>query len=317
MIRKNRDVKFIIYQVLYIFVLTILALKGADLNLKEVVRKDTTVDKSVRDSLVVLLDSLYAQNLDFKIQITPNVKKENKVLKAELSSLTTRIKDLNKRIKKEKIKKPKIIKKKKKELTVAQSPIAITQTFIQYTWNLAKNTGNIPASIYDPKNPDKPIVTIPAGSQKKFNLTDQKEVILKFGSQSTKIRVVKNQPPKVLIKRVTNKMNASDIYVKELQRITDFTVTIKDERPGQLKVVYSGPISVSKPNKTKDGNLVYNVTLNIASTESRFDDWVDRYGDLQEADGRYKVNFFFTVIDLISKDRVQIGDSFYFTDFSK
>ncbi len=310
---KNRDVKFIIYQVLYIFVLTILALKGADLNLKEVVRKDTTVDKSVRDSLVVLLDSLYAQNQDFKIQITPNVKKENKVLKAQLASLTTRIKSLSKRV----VKKVEVKKPEKKEQTIAQSPIAVTQTFIQYTWNIAKNTGSIPASIYDPKNPDRPIVTIPAGKQKKFNLTDQKEVLLKFGSQTTKIRVVKNRPPKVLIKRVTNKMNASDIYVKDLQRITGFTVTIKDERPDQLKVTHSGPILVSKPKKTKDGDLVYNVSLNIASTESRYEDWIDRYGNLQEADGRYKVNFFFTVTDKISKDRVQVGDSFYFTDFSK
>ena len=212
--KKNRDVKFIIYQVLYILVLTILAMKGADLNLKEVVRKDTTVDKSVRDSLMILLDSLYAQNQDFKILITPNVKEENKVLKSRLTSLTTRIKELNKRI----INRPKV-KQKKKEQTIAQSPIAVTQTFIQYTWNLAKNTGSIPASIYDPKNLNKPIVKIPAGSQKKFNLTDQKEVILKFGSQSTIIKVVKNQPPKVLIKIVTNKMNHRlELYLWKLNQ---------------------------------------------------------------------------------------------------
>ncbi len=312
--KRNRDVKFIIYQVLYIFVITILALKGADLNLKEVVRKDTTVDKSVRDSLMIMLDSLYAQNQDFKIQITPNAKKENKELKKKLESLTSRIKRLNEKVKKEKKKK---IKPKKKEQTIAQSPIAVTQTFIQYTWNIAKNTGNIPASIYDEKNPSKLIVTIPPGKQKKFNLTDEKEVILKFGSQSTKIKVVKNRLPKVSIKRVTSKMDASDIYVKDLQRITGFTVTIKDERPDQLKVIHSGPISVSKPFKTKEGNLVFNVTLNIASSEARFEDWLDRFGNLQEPDGRYKVNFFFTVIDKISKDRVQVGDSYYFTDYSK
>jgi hypothetical protein len=37
MIRKERDSKFVIYQVLYIFVITVLALKGADLNLRRVV----------------------------------------------------------------------------------------------------------------------------------------------------------------------------------------------------------------------------------------------------------------------------------------
>ncbi len=38
---------------------------------------------------------------------------------------------------------------------------------------------------------------------------------------------------------------------------------------------------------------------------------------LKDNDGRYKVNFFFNVADLISKDRIQVGDSFYFTDFSR
>ena len=58
MIRKNRDTKFIIYQVLYIFVITVLALKGANLDLSRVVKKDTVVSKSVRDSLVALIDTL-------------------------------------------------------------------------------------------------------------------------------------------------------------------------------------------------------------------------------------------------------------------
>jgi len=59
------------------------------------------------------------------------------------------------------------------------------------------------------------------------------------------------------------------------------------------------------------------VSLKVASNENRFDEWLDKFGNLREADGRYKVNFFFTVVDERSKDRVQVGDSFYFTDFSK
>jgi len=112
-------------------------------------------------------------------------------------------------------------------------------------------------------------------------------------------------------------MNASDIYVQELQRITSFTVTILDSRPEQLKVSYTGPISVSGPQKDANGNMVYNVSLRIAATETQFDDWVDKNEDLREADGRYKANFFFIVIDERTKDRVQVGDSFFFTEFSK
>jgi len=312
MINRNRDSKFVIYQVLYIFIITVLVLKGAEIDLRRVILEDKTVNVSVKDSLVAILDSLYSLGIDFSIQIDPNVIKENEVLKDKLASLSKRVKELNK-IPPEEEEPEEIVE----ELTKQQSPISLKQTFIQNTWNIATNHGNIPTMIYDPNNPSSPIVTIPPGEERKFDLTDQTEVIIKFGTQEEKIKVVPNKPPEVNIERVTTKMSSSDIYVKELQRITAFTVTIVDERPNQLKVTYLGPISVNGPQKDSRGNLVYNVSLRIASTESQFDDWVDRHGDLQEADGRYKANFFFIAVDEKTKDRVQVGDSFYFTDFSK
>ena len=312
MINRNRDSKFVIYQVLYIFIITILALKGAEIDLKRVILADKTVNVNVKDSLVAILDSLYALGIDFSIQIDPNVIKENEVLKEKLASLSERIKDLNK-IPTEEEKPEEIVE----ELTKQQSPISLKQIFIQNTWNIAANHGNIPTMIYDPNNLSSPIVTIPPGEERKFDLINQTEVIIKFGSQEEKIKVVPNKPPEVNIERVTTKMSSLDIYVKELQRITAFTVTIVDERPDQLKITYLGPISVNGPQKNSKGNLVYNVSLRIASTESQFDDWVDRHSDMQEADGRYKANFFFIAVDEKTKDRVQVGDSFYFTDFSK
>ena len=74
MINKNNDSKFIIYQVLYIFVITVLALKGAELDLSRVVSKENVVDVSVRDSLNILIDSLYAQGLKFDIKLTKKLK---------------------------------------------------------------------------------------------------------------------------------------------------------------------------------------------------------------------------------------------------
>ncbi|GBD86561.1 hypothetical protein BMS3Abin03_00481 [bacterium BMS3Abin03] len=317
MINKNRDVKFIIYQVLYIFVITILALKGADLNLKRVALKEKTVDVSVRDSLVAILDSLYSLGIDFSIQIDPKVVEENVELKEQLASLNKRVNDLKDIVKEIPPPEEKKPEKKVKEQTKLQSPISLKQTFIQYTWNIAKNSGTVPTEIYDPKNMSTPIVIIPPGKEKKFDLEDQTEVIVKFGTQQERIKVIPNRPPEVKILRVTTKMNASDIYVKELQRITAFTVTIIDKRPNQLKVTYSGPISVNGPIKDKKGNLVYNVSLRMAANESQYDDWIDKHEEMQEADGRYKANFFFTVVDERTKDRVQVGDSFFFTDFSK
>jgi hypothetical protein len=315
MINKNRDSKFVIYQVLYIFVITVLALKGADLDLRRVALEEDTVQKEVRDSLMAVLDSLYALGIDFSIKIDPNVVVENEQMREQLAALNRRLETLKDFVpppKEEDIKKDEIVE----EQTLLQSPISAKQTYIQHTWNIARNTGTVPANIYDPRNMSNPIAVVPAGQEKKFDLTDQTEVIIKFGSQEERIKVLPNKAPEIKIERVTTKMNSADIYVKDLQRITAFKVTIIDQRPDQLKVTYAGPISVNGPTKDSNGNLVYNVSLKIASTENSFDDWLDKNGNLRESDGRYKVNFFFTAVDEKSKDRVQVGDSFFFTEFS-
>lgn len=315
MINKNRDSKFVIYQVLYIFVITVLALKGADLDLRRVALEEETVDKKVRDSLVTLIDSLYALGLKFDIKIDENLPIENEELKKKLASLNQKLQEVQTKI--QELPPPKEEEKIVEEQTLMPMPISNKQTFIQYTWNVASNTGSVPVEIYDPRDRSKPIVVIPAGQERKFDLTDQTEVVVKFGSQEDRIKVIPNKPPEIKIEKVTTKMNARDIYVQELQRITVFKVTVIDNRPDQLKINWSGPISVSGPVKDSNGNLIYNVSLKIASTSSAFDDWLDKNGNLRESDGRYKVNFFFTAVDDKTKDRVQVGDSFFFTDFSK
>ena len=312
--RKERDSKFVIYQVLYIFVITVLALKGADLDLRRVALEEETVDISIKDSLAAILDSLYALGIDFSIKIDPKVLDDNIEMRDKLAELNRKLEIVKDYVPPPEEEEPEEIVEEQIKL---QLPISLKQTFIQHTWNKAKNSGTVPTNIYDPQDLNTPIVTIPAGEEKTFDLTDQTEVVIQFGTQQERIKVIPNKPPEINIERVTTKMNASDIYVRDLQRITAFTVTIVDARPNQLKVSYSGPISVSGPQKDSKGNSVYNVSLRVASTEARYDDWLDKNGHLQEADGRYKANFFFTVIDERTNDRVQVGDSFFFTDFSK
>lgn len=313
MVKKERDSKFVIYQVLYIFVITVLALKGADLDLSRVVSKEKTVDKAVRDSLVLQLDSLYQEIIKLSSTIDPTVTVENVELKQKLASLNQKVQNLSEKVKETPPEKEEPVE----EQNLMQLPISVTQTFIQHTWNKARNTGSVPTYIFDSKNMNTPLAVIPPGEEKTFDLTDQTEVIARFGSQEDKIKVLPNKPPDIKIERVTTKMNGSDIYVRDLQRITVFTVTIIDERPEQLKITYTGPISATGPIKNNKGNLVYNISLNLAPNESRFDEWLERYGDIRDPAGRYKANFFFTAVDERSKDRVQVGDSFVFTDFSK
>jgi hypothetical protein len=313
MVKKERDSKFIIYQVLYIFVITVLALKGADLNLREVVSKDQSVNKSVRDSLVVLIDSLVTQGKKFQLQIDPNAIVENKELKEKLTTLNKKLREIKIPDKKEIVANtPKAI-----EQTKLQSPVSISQVFYQNTWNIAKNGGNVPVEIFDPAKMQNPITVISPGQEKKFDLGGQNTIVIKYGSQQETIKTTPRPIPVIRIEKVTTKMDGNDIYVQDLQRTTVFTVTIVDNRPDQLKVTHSGPISVSGPLKDKNGNLVYNVSLKIASSQAKFNDWLDKYGDLQDANGRYKANFFFTVVDQKANHRNQVGDTFYFTDFSK
>ena len=71
----NRDVKFVIYQVLYILVVCVIALKGADLTLTEVIDKSKVVEKSYADSLKNYIDSLTA--LGLVPRITLDSQKQN------------------------------------------------------------------------------------------------------------------------------------------------------------------------------------------------------------------------------------------------
>ncbi|MFI5237303.1 MAG: hypothetical protein ACHQLA_05145 [Ignavibacteriales bacterium] len=315
MTRRDRDSKFVIYQVLYIFVITVLALKGADLDLRRVALEDETVRVSVRDSLLAVLDSLYALGIDFSIKIDPNVLVENEEMKKQLADLNRKLEVIKDQIPPPQEEKPE--EKPDEEQTRMQLPISLKQTFIQYTWNTARNNGNVPTMLYDPRDRSKVIAVIPPGQEIKFDLTDQTEVIVAFGSQEERVKVIPNKSPDIKIERVTTKMNSGNIYVQELQRITAFTVTILDNRPDQLKVTYSGPISVTGPQKDANGNIIYNVSLKLAATENQYDDWVEKNEALRESDGRYKANFFFIVVDEKTKDRVQVGDSFFFTDFAK
>lgn len=326
MIKKNRDSKFVIYQVLYIFVITVLAIKGANLDLGEVVSKDKALKVSVRDSLMAVIDSLNALGLKFDLKVQQDYSAENAELKKKVMTLSKSVTMLSEKASTTQenmqaniAQKPEIKPETKaniKDDSPMQSPLAESQSFIQNTWNVAKNKGNLPAQILDPVNRNL-IANVGPGEEKKFDLSNQKEVIIRFGSREQKIPVMPKRPPEIKIEAVSSKMNGSEIYVQDLQKTTVYKVTIVDVRPDQLQITYSGPVSVSGPVKDSKGNLVYNVSLKIASNEQRFDEWIDRTKPLKDGEGRYKVNFFFLASDKITKEKVQVGDSFFFTSFSR
>jgi hypothetical protein len=275
MVRRSRDAKFVIYQVLYIFVITVLALKGAEINLGEVVDKENVVEKSVRDSLINIVDSLSHLGLKFNIEVDPDVIDENQILKQKLAKLNTQVASLSKKVK---YNPPKTLKHQEESAIKPKnlpSPFSTKQKFLQFASNTAENKADYPIRIFDPLNKTI-IATIPPKTKTEFELTDQKTITIQFGNQEEELKVNPNLPPEVIIEKVTTKMGKPDIYVRDLQRTTCFNVKISDERNEQIKVSYNGPISVTGPRKDNKGNLVYTVSLKLATSEDRFNDWADR-----------------------------------------
>jgi hypothetical protein len=232
-----------------------------------------------------------------------------------LNKLNNQVASLSQKVKETPLPEP-IVPKENKVVESVPSPFAKSMEFLQYSTNIAENKGDYTVTLIDSKN-NSELVRVEPKSKREFELTNQNEVIIKFANQTDRIKVKNNLPPEVDIKKVTNKMDKGDIYVKELQRTTCYTVEIKDEKIDQIKVTYSGPISVSAPQKDKKGNMIYNISLSLANTEDKFNDWADRNEQLMDSEGRYKANFFFTAFDTKSKQKTEVGEAFYFTEFSK
>jgi hypothetical protein len=313
MVRRNRDAKFIIYQVLYIFVITVLALKGAEINLGEVVDKERVVEKGVRDSLIEIVDSLTDLGINFNIEIDTAIVEENQILRERLTELNSQVAVLTKRVIKTPREKPE--QKRSSKTSNLRSPFSKDIAFLQYATNLAENKSNENVTILDPET-NLQIVELSPWEKKEFELKNQNLVVINYGDRTDEVKVIKNNPPEILIEKVTTKMDRNEIFVKDLQRTTCFKIYIKDERPEQIKISHSGPINVNGPLKDNKGNIVYTVSLNLAANEDRFERWADDNEHLLDSDDRYKINFFFKAFDMKSKHNIEVGESFYFTEFS-
>lgn len=294
--KRQHDVKFVIYQALYLVVISLITIKGAEIDL-------TKVEKAgASDSLRVALEQRQRYNDSLAAEIA---KQEEAARRIQEELARKQAEDERIRQEMERL------RKGSKDL-----PLSVTQAYIQYTWNTAKNSGTVPVEIYDPKDRSKPIAVIGPGEEKRFDLGGQTEVIAKFGMKEQAIPVAPNKPPVIRIEKVTTKMEGSRIRLAELQAVSCFKVTIEDERPDQLKASFTGPVTATGPTRDSRGNLIYFVTPSIARTEEAFQAWVDKHGDAREADGRYKVNFFLNVSDSRTGEKFPpTGGSVYFTDF--
>ena len=304
--RKNRDVKFIIYQSLYIFVISVLALKGANLDLTEVVSKEKVVEKTYTDSLKIMIDSLLARGYIPEIKFDTTQKFTNPeemqkklqeaqqqlaVLKMNSPSITVnttspgiQLQQTNITEEKEKIqdkpKEEKIEEKEGKELD-----FKIPQTFTQFTSNSISNPSSVTIEIYG--SDGSMIATVPPGGSRSFQLGGQNSLTFKGGGVSKTVSTKENIKPKVTMQRLVSA--GEDVSVRNLQSTVGYRVTISDDYPGQLDVKFSGPVSVKQ-----SGPLVYDVTLNFLNSKPAFDNFTEN------REAPFSVSFQISVKDRIA-----------------
>ncbi len=305
--RNSRDVKFIIYQSLYIFVICVIALKGANLDLTEVMPKDNVVKKSYADSLKAYIDSLLALGLVPKINFdTTKTSNADPRLVAELQqklivmqsqvNVTQTTPNLNTTTNPKVDQQNVVIPPQEKKDPGEMQEIRIGNiTLHQFTSNTLNNPYDTPLEIVG-------ITSIPPKSSKTFETGGQSSVTIKVGNSTKTVNLLPNEKPKISMQKLTNM--GGDVSVKTLQSVTGFRVVISDDFPGQLDVKFNGPIDV----KTLS-NGTYDVTLRAFGSKNAFDNFAEG------KDSPYSVGFTVTVTDKIAKQTVTGQNSFTFGDW--
>lgn len=319
-VRKNRDVKFIIYQSLYIFVIAVIALKGAKLDLAQVVNKKDVQEKQYVDSLRVMIDSLLAKGIVPELKFDTAQKFSNpeelKQRLAEAQQKLIEIKSMNPSLtinqtspnlqvqqNQEIEKKPDEKKPDEMEDTKEKSEdveFRIPQSFTQYTSNTVSNPSNTPVEIIG--SDGSMIATVPPGGSKSFQLGGQTSLTFRRGGVSKTVSTKENMKPKITMQRLVPA--GEDVSVRSLQSTVGYRVTLADDFPGQLDVNFTGPVSVKQA-----GPMVYDVTLNFLGSKSAYDNFTEN------RESPYSVTFQVIVKDKIAGHSVTQSGLFQFGDW--
>lgn len=302
--KKQKDVKFIIYQALYIFVVCVIAIKGANLDLTQVVEDDGTpkvflspdslqklyeiIKKSifVDTNLYVIIKKSDLEKMDEKIKQLVVNPMNVQISSSPINTFTTN-----------QIEQPKIEEKpeEKKDPGEMQEIRIGNISLTQYTNNTLNNPYDTPLEV-------EGITTIPPKSSKTFQTGGQSTVTIKVGSSTKTIELKPNEKPKISMQRVASM--GEETRVTQLQSSVCYRVSISDDFPGQLDVKFNGPVTV----KTV-GTGVYDITMNAFGSRSAFDNFTDN------KDSPYSVGFTVTVSDNIAGHKITGQNSFIFGEW--
>jgi len=303
--KKTHDVKFIIYQSLYILVISIIAIKHANLDLNQVIdaegKEISFISEDSLRKLYELIKIMKLVDTTNYVIIDKKVLEENEKL-AELYRSQPPIPDITGMVKllpgqrittltPEEEKKIEEIKRDPGEM----KDIRIGNiTMVQFHKNVLNNPYDEPLEVVG-------ITTIPAKSTGSFVTGGQSEVVVKVGGQTKTITLKPKEKPKISISRIASM--GEDTRVTTLQGTTCFRVTVEDPYPEDLKVSYSGPITV------KQNGSAYDVTLNAFTSRAQFDNFTENKSS------PYSLGFTFSCVDNIAGYKVTAQQSFIFGDY--
>lgn len=306
MSKHNRDVKFIIYQVLYIFVIVVLTMKGADINLEKVLTAEDAVKKTYADSLKKYIDSMLALGLVPKIELDSlrniaDLKNFVAPVIPQMPVTGVLIQPGNVQISQEdytRLKEKEKEEQPKNEVPNNENIVLPTVQLVQFTKNSLKNNGTSDMQIL---GDGSLLATIGPGQSGTFQVMGQKTITYKQGGQSRNVNTKENAKPEVTI--ATFKAGGEETSLRELQSVIGFRVSIKDDYP-QYKVTISGPVKFEDK-----GNGVYDIKLFYAGSKSEFES--------RTANGSapFRATFNVIVKDEIAGHTVQRSGQYTFGDW--
>lgn len=293
--KKKSDVKFIIYQALYIFVVCVVAIKGASLDLTQVVEDDgkpkvimtqDSLDKLMEQlKISIIVDTTKYAIVD-KSLLVENEKLKNLVQQTKVT-FTSNFTEQPKPIEEKPVEKQ-ISVEKKEEIVLGEISL------YQYHENIVNNKGDVSISIAG--------ITIPAHSSKLVLLQGQTSVVISSGSMTKTVVVMDNKKPQISFQRVSSM--GGDTKVTNLQRNVGFRVVINDDFPEQLEVKFGGAVTVKQVSSN-----TYDVTLNAFSSKSAFDNYTEG------KDSPYNIGFTVTVKDKYAPHSVTGQNNFSFGEW--
>lgn len=296
---KKRDVKFIIYQALYIFVVCIVAIKGASLDLVEVENKmsvpgwtyiDTTNKVLIdRDELAKLIpfDStnfLIVARKDYKNDLN------NPPIQIGSTGPIGNNQQQDPPVVQPDPKKNVIDDGEKIDIISYASKLNLVQFTVQSINNPFNKEMIFAGKVIAPKS----IVSIQLGGEG--------TQLMKVGNQTATVNIKQNTVPKIDISRIAGMDD--NTRVTTLQKTTGFRVKIVDDFPAQLDIKFSGPITIKEK-----GNFNYDITMNAFQSKEAFDNYT------QDKQTPYKVGFTVNVTDKIAGHKMSGQQSFVFGEW--